>query len=70
MVKNHQSYKYALLKLAKPGEAKAHVSAYTYSFDIAKIDLIFDQFLKDGRIKLHEGQTMSFREELRRKNIL
>lgn len=67
MVKNHQPCKCTLLKLVKAGEAKARVLAYTYSFDVAKTDLIFNQLLKDGRIKLHECQTIPSREKLRRR---
>nr|CAD1820391.1 unnamed protein product [Ananas comosus var. bracteatus] len=67
MVRNSQPYKCALLKPAKSREAKAQISAFSYSFDIAKTDLIFDRLLKDGRIKLQEGQTIPPVEELKRR---
>nr|CAD1829471.1 unnamed protein product [Ananas comosus var. bracteatus] len=54
IVKSRQPYKCALLKPAKSSEAEARVSAYTYSFDVLKTDLIFDRLLKDGRIQLQE----------------
>ena len=35
-----------------------------YSFDIYKLDEIFDLLLKDGMIKLFEGQVISSKEEI------
>lgn len=67
MIKNRQPYKCALLKPAKASEAKMHVAAYTYSFNVRKTDLIVYRFLKDGRIKLQKNQIIPHEEELRKR---
>lgn len=66
MVKNRQTYKCALLEPTRIGKSKAWILSYTYSFDIFKIDQIFDRLYKDRRIKLQEGQTLPSREELKK----
>lgn len=48
--------------------AKANTQIYT--FNVSKLGEIFDLLLKDGLLKLTDGQIMSNKEDLANKNFV
>ena len=60
-------YTYALLTNIEKKDTMDHMTKKSYSFDINKINQIFDVLLKDKQIKLSDGHRILSKEEIKEK---